>query len=225
MQTFQSPSGAADTWDGGIISGTKSTDQYFSEARLDLLKYDAALCASSALPLILAGFMAPPLTPLVELTAAMGLVGCIAVSIATVVPNDSKGLNDLKSITGIFTPEGLYLGTMGAIYGGKEWFQTGADVGAVMTDARGLFGLSESGGNFVEHASEFMSRFGSGYLLNEDADSLINDFGGDELRSDSSFEEIEDTFVHDDWPGGGDLEGGFDESESGDYGGGGSVDD
>ena len=108
----------------------------------------------------------------------MGLASCIALSGVSLLGADSD-IRGAHGISGLFTPEGLFGGTLGALIGNQS-MREGADLGSLATDARNLFSdlrFIESGP--PDTANEVLTRFLLGssdyYILLEDIRSAQKD--------------------------------------------------
>jgi hypothetical protein len=134
MLVFTPPTGTATK----ASYNTGDSPGYFSEERLKSLAIDSRVCFTAMLPLYefsAATPEVPPVSALAAISATMGLASCIALGIYSVLGTDQQ-IRTAGSLSGLFVPEGLLLGTFGALTNGQRGMQLGADVGAILSDAR-----------------------------------------------------------------------------------------
>jgi hypothetical protein len=102
-----------------LNSFSDAASNYFTEERVKAIAFDAAVCYSAIQPILefaAATAIEPPVGALAGVTWAMGLASCIALSGVSLFGADSD-IRGAQGISGLFTPEGLFLGTVGALNG------------------------------------------------------------------------------------------------------------
>lgn len=158
----------------GIFSTTPSrtSGTYYSDARSDAIYYNAALCISGVLQIVV-GPVAPPLTPAMEISGALSLSGCIALLPATLLPgvNDAQ-LGSLSNASGVFSPAVFWVPT-GALLGGNEGARFVLDKGSIVFD---LLNLKPEASDKIPYYLLDPRRYADEYLLYRDVKSATSEY-------------------------------------------------